>query len=223
MFFWGLIIGGLSASLAMYVFLLALQLRAERNNQYKRDQAKAKAALRRKEAEVIERHDEFVYYDSTRAHSCFFRALFCPHYGKITSERVDYSHRLPFPSWRRGCGCFPAPSYLQRVLAWPWARKVQSFDIKHDDGSWSVADVELEQGCVDFLCNTGTVVLHVPLDRADASMRAALEAEEGAKTAERGAAQSKFVTLPVRSVDNPTDVFDDLSYKIRKNKEEGRR
>ena len=103
------------------------------------------------------------------------------------------------------------------------SKRMFFWGIKHDDGSWSVADVELEQGCVDFLCNTGTVVLHVPLDRADASMRTALEAEEGARTAQRGAGQSKFVTIPVRSVDNPTDVFDDLSYKIRKNKEEGRR
>ena len=62
-----------------------------------------------------------------------------------------------------------------------------------------------------------------PRQEAIDAYYAALEAEEGARTAERGAAQSKFVTLPVRSVDNPTDVFDDLSYKIRKNKEEGRR
>ena len=61
MFFWGLIIGGLTASLLMFLFLLALQLRAEQNNEYKKDMAQKKAALRRKEASVLERHDEFIY------------------------------------------------------------------------------------------------------------------------------------------------------------------
>ena len=141
-------------------------------------------------------------------------------------------------------GACPTVSYLRKVLAWPWARKVQSTDIKHDNGTWNVADIELEQGknkikppgdahmviltafhnpisrsirwftthkgCVDFICNTGTLCLHVPRERADASMQSAAVADD---------ASSFFVTLNVKSVDNPTDVFDDLSYKIRKNKQ----
>ena len=43
---------------------------------------------------ILERHNEFVYYDAGSMQSRLFRFLCCPHYGKITSERILYSQEV---------------------------------------------------------------------------------------------------------------------------------
>jgi hypothetical protein len=156
-FFWGLILGFLASALFMYVYLLIQQLQAQKSDKYAEEMAERKRALRRKEMEVLERHDEFVYYDAAAQHSFCFKFLFCPHYGKITSERILYSEQTVYPVWESSCCCSFVPSlkYLKAVLAWPWAKKVQSMDID------SVIDVGVEQSCMGYVTSSGTVVLDV--------------------------------------------------------------
>ena len=83
----------------------------------------------------LQAHQEFVYYDASTAQSTFFKLLCCPHYGKITSERVIYSEKVLFPKF--SCSC----EYLKKVVAYPWAKKVHSMDVEH------VTDVTVEQSC----------------------------------------------------------------------------
>ena len=97
--------------------------------------AEKRAALRRQEMMKLQAHQEFVYYDAANSHTCCFKFLCCPHYGKITSERVIYSEQLLFPSF--ACSC----DYLKRVISYPWAKKVHSMDVEH------VTDVSVEQSC----------------------------------------------------------------------------
>ena len=154
-FFWGLMIGTCFSAFIMWSYLFYLQLKSESSSNYEKDMSAKKEALRRKEQEIFERHDEFVYYDAAKQHSQCFRFLCCPHYGKITSERILYSEQLPYPTFETGfcCGC--SFTYFATVLAWPWAKRVQSMDI---DG---VTDVGVDQSCMGFVTNTGAVVINV--------------------------------------------------------------
>jgi len=161
-FFWGLMLGSCASAFLMWSFLVYRQLQQEGSSKYERDMAAKKEALRRKEQETFERHDEFVYYDAAEHHAACFRLLCCPHYGKITSERILYSEQTPFPAWQRGC-CFGCSfKYFAAVLAWPWAKRVQSMDID------SVTDVGVDQSCLGYMTNTGTVIVNV-VAHADAS------------------------------------------------------
>jgi len=166
-FFWGLMIGSCASAFAMWLYLLYLQVKSQSGSKYETDMAAKKEALRRKEQEVFERHDEFVYYDAAQQQSQCYRFLCCPDYGKITSERILYSEQVPVPGWEVGfcCGC--SFKYVVSMLAWPWAKRVQSVDI---DG---VSDVGVEQSCMGYVTNTGTVVINV-LSHSDTS---AIEAQ----------------------------------------------
>jgi hypothetical protein len=63
-----------------------------RNNPFKEHIKKWRELMRMREQEQMQRHKEFVYYDSvTAAPSGCYSFWCCPHYGKITSERVIYS------------------------------------------------------------------------------------------------------------------------------------
>lgn len=113
---------------------------------------------------MFERHDEFVYYDAAKQHSCLFKFLYCPHYGKITSERIIYSEQTLFPTFESSSclSCLPSFGFLKAACAWPWAKKVQSMDID------TVLDAGVEQSCIGYVNNSGTVVISVNA-RADAS------------------------------------------------------
>jgi hypothetical protein len=63
-FFWGLMLGSCASAFLMWSFLVYRQLQQEGSSKYERDMAAKKEALRRKEQETFERHDEFVYYDA---------------------------------------------------------------------------------------------------------------------------------------------------------------
>lgn len=124
------------------------------------------------EAEKLQAHDEFVYYDSARSHTSAFRCLCCPHDGKITSERILYSAQKPFP--RLDCsqgGICAFPKWLCEVLGWPWvswlrpcsvvsvfvlfltsasleqSKKKEQVDIDH------VTDVTVEQSCTEVFAH----------------------------------------------------------------------
>ena len=92
--------------------------------------------IRKREQEKIEMHDEIIYYDAGTAHSNCFSFFCCPHYGKITSERVIYSAQPP-PKTRnllkRLVACFDISAL--------WKRKVETMDIDH------LLDVGVAQAC----------------------------------------------------------------------------
>ena len=139
----------------MWLVLLYLQQMSDSRSKYEKDMAAKKEVLRRKEQEVFERHDEFVYYDAANQQSQCFRLLCCPHYGKITSERILYSEQVPVPAWEYGF-CFGCSfNYALSMLVRPWAKRVQSTDID------SVTDVGVEQSCMDYVTGTGSIVINV--------------------------------------------------------------
>jgi hypothetical protein len=67
-------------------------------------------------------HHEFVYYDAGREQGRCYRLLCCPHYGKITSERVLYSKMVgeDFSLWK--------PSTWLTFVTRCWNHDVQSLD-----------------------------------------------------------------------------------------------
>lgn len=94
---------------------------------------------------MIERHDEFVYYDAAREHGRMYQLLCCPSYGKITSKRIIYSAPNPvdlgipcIPEWVTGC----------------WCKKIETMDYRLID------DVSVEQTFMDFISGSGTVKVH---------------------------------------------------------------
>jgi len=163
LFMWGIFVGGLGAGFLVFLFLLYKQMQQEMANGENKELAEKRAALRRQEMMRLQAHQEFVYYDASTAQSTFFKLLCCPHYGKITSERVIYSEKVLFPKF--SCSC----EYLKKVVAYPWAKKVHSMDVEH------VTDVTVEQSCTEYLSNSGTILLSVN-GAADAS------AVDGART-----------------------------------------
>ena len=101
-------------------------------------------------------HHEFVYYDAGREHGYCYRMCCCPHYGKITSERVLYSQLTPlrFDPWRPATWC--------KFLLQCWNHQVESLDYDF------VYDVSVDQKFHEFCTNTGTVIIHIK-GNADAS------------------------------------------------------
>lgn len=172
-YFFGVFLGSVGFGGFMYIFLVIKEMK----DPYKEDQARRKEAKRRMEAEKLQDHDEFVYYDSARGHSSAFRCLCCPHDGKITSERILYSAQQPFPILE--CTCRDAnknlscraltkslvrfPAWLCEVIGWPWSKRKEMIDIDH------VTDVTVDQSCTEFCLDVGTVVIHCHAN-ADESM-----------------------------------------------------
>ena len=67
-------------------------------------------------------HHEFVYYDAGREQGRCYRLFCCPHYGKITSERVLYSKMVgeDFSLWK--------PRTWLTFITRCWNHDVQSLD-----------------------------------------------------------------------------------------------
>ena len=67
-------------------------------------------------------HHEFVYYDAGREQGRCYRLFCCPHYGKITSERVLYSKMVgeDFSLWK--------PRTWLTFVTRCWNHDVQSLD-----------------------------------------------------------------------------------------------
>jgi hypothetical protein len=155
---WGLLcgcsFGALSVSLVM-----CLSVYCNRDARWKAAQAARVEALRRKEQEIIERHDEFVYYDAMRGQNRVCKFCCCLHYGKITSERIIYSANPTWPAkikccapktWSRCCSL----AFVRRLICGCWERDVQALDYD------LIFDISVDQKFYQCFCNTGTVVLH---------------------------------------------------------------
>ena len=71
---WGLLVGCTFGAMSVSV-VMCLYIYCNRDARWKAAQAARLEALRRKEQEIIERHDEFVYYDASRGQSRICRAL----------------------------------------------------------------------------------------------------------------------------------------------------
>jgi len=133
------------AALAIGVMSI-LTIRHYLNDPFQEHVRTMREIVRRKEQERIEKHEEHIYYDAEQSQSCCFKFCCCPHYGKITSERVIYS-AVP-DSMRCCCGLCSLPACFNR--------KVESLDIEH------VLDVGVRQSCRDALfSDTGDVLLHI--------------------------------------------------------------
>mmetsp|Transcript_8577 Transcript_8577/g.15851 ORF Transcript_8577/g.15851 Transcript_8577/m.15851 type:complete len:389 (+) Transcript_8577:224-1390(+) len=150
---WGLLIGALSGCLILFTILY---VNYYMNNKFDKEQAARREALRRKEQQTLERHDEFVYYDGAREQGFCYRLICCPHFGKITSERVIYSHdgEKYWECTFRG---------FKSILTSCWTKQVEQMDYD------LVLDVTVEQTCKQMCLGVGTVVLHCE-SAADVSM-----------------------------------------------------
>ena len=142
---WGLLLG----AAAGFIALASFQIFENRtNNQYRKEADERRAALRRQEQiENEEKHKEYIYYDAATEQGLIYRLLCCPHFGKITSERIIYSAHIP-PTWDW--------SYkgITSVIFYFWRKKVDQVDYD------LVLDVGVEQSCNQYLTNVGTVVIH---------------------------------------------------------------
>ena len=121
---WGLMIGGCGGFIlaAMYLYLNAYSNQAYR----KEADAKREAMRRQEQMEQEEKHKEFVYYDASTSHSLIFRFLCCPHFGKITSERIIYSDYVR-SEWK----ATTVQEYCASVFHWIasfWWKKVEQID-----------------------------------------------------------------------------------------------
>ena len=153
---WGLLSGSCFGALLVAMgqcFLIVCR----RGNRWRDEQKRKKEMLRRKEMEMIERHDEFVYYDAMTQQSYLRRCLCCPHYGKITSERIIYSeavHVGPMPSCCWLCKPREVFRWVQRLLCKQWNKEVEQIDYD------VVLDVSVDQTWTQYCLNTGSVTLH---------------------------------------------------------------
>ena len=141
---WGFFIGGFGGFIGV---ALALYLQGEGMDAFERQNDRRREAQRRLEAEKFEKHEEYVYYDASREQSCFYKFLCCPHYGKITSERILYSAPVQTNNEVSFANCL-------RKMLFPWNKKVEQLDYDY------VVDAGVEQSCDQFLTNTGTVILY---------------------------------------------------------------
>ena len=172
--FYGTMVGGLGVA-AYMCFRISLD---GKDKDFKKKLEEQREALRRKESEVMERHNEVIYYDAGRTQSGLYKILCCPHFGKITSERIIYSRNKPW-TWDwwcpdticwipcgcvwRNAGWFPTQEAVYSILCSVWTKEVESLDYD------LVMDVSVEQECTEFCCNTGTVVIHTAAN-ADVSI-----------------------------------------------------
>lgn len=156
---WGLLCGTTFGCMAVSVTML-IYIYCNKDARWKAAQAARLEALRRKEQEIMERHDEFVYYDARRGQSRCCKALCCLHYGKITSERIIYSANPSWPArgpkcchvstWGRCCSF----KFLRRLCCGALERDVQALDYD------LIFDISVYQSFYQCCCNTGTIVLH---------------------------------------------------------------
>ena len=125
---------------------------------------KKREAVRRKENEKIESHLEMIYYDAGREHSWLYRMLCCPHFGKITSERVIYSRNKP-KTWEWWCPNMckwwcpnhrwcPTAQTVTGLFCACWNKEIQQMDYD------LVMDVTVEQSFAQNCLNTGTGIIH---------------------------------------------------------------
>ncbi|GAB5358962.1 hypothetical protein AAMO2058_000504100 [Amorphochlora amoebiformis] len=150
---WGLLIGSVFGSIAIFG---TLYINYYLNSKFDKEINAKREALRRKEQETIERHDEFVYYDGATEQGFCYRLLLCPHFGKITSERIIYSTEGE-RYWE--CSC----KGLWSIITACWSKQVEQMDYD------MVLDVSVEQSCTQTCLGIGTVVLHCE-SVADVSM-----------------------------------------------------
>jgi hypothetical protein len=171
----GLIYGTIGGAIGVGGYL-CFQIQLHKDGDFKKQLEKKREALRRKEEEAIERHNEVVYYDAGREQSWLYRICCCPHFGKITSERVIYSRNKPKTCdwycwekpncWPNSCWCFgtwwvshfgnwlPTFATITDFFCSCWTKEVESMDYD------LVMDVSVEQQCQSFCSNTGTVIIH---------------------------------------------------------------
>ena len=121
-----------------------------KNGRFQKALDAEKEALRRKEQSILERHDEFVYYDAARAQSRCYRIFCCSHYGKITSERIIYSNFMQPGPFKRGERC----KWFLRYLQGFFVKDVESLDYDY------VLDVSVDQSCFEQISNVGNIQLH---------------------------------------------------------------
>lgn len=145
---WGLLVGTAfgSASVALYQ---CAYVYCNKNARWAHENEARREALRRKEAEAIERHDEFVYYDAAVSHGKCMNLFCCLHWGKITTERIVYSTRAPWPAF----SCC-SKDWWWRMTCGRYARKTDTIDYD------LVLDVSVEQSCLQKLLGHGTVIMH---------------------------------------------------------------
>lgn len=130
----------------MMAFYKYLENRSDQS--FRKEADDRRMAMRRQEQlENEERHKEYIYYDAATEQGCIYKLLCCPHFGKITSERIIYSaHNRP----KLKCNL---KSILGYIFSF-WRKKVDQIDYD------LVLDVGVEQSCSQFLTNTGTVIIH---------------------------------------------------------------
>ena len=146
MVLWGIFAGGIFGfiSTGLYEYLDSDSIR-----QYRKEVEARREALRRYEQlKNEEQHNEYVYYDAASSQGFLYKLLCMPHYGKITSERIIYSAHIPV-NWSLTLeGLFSFIFYY-------WRKKVEQIDYD------LVLDVGVEQGCHQYLTDTGSIILHV--------------------------------------------------------------
>jgi hypothetical protein len=152
LFMFGTVGGAFLVGLVMVLYLYFNKSAAfHRNIEARRE------ALRRREMNLMEVHHEFVYYDAGRELGRCYRLFCCPHYGKITSERVIYSR----VDKRDDFNLFKPKTWLATFTRC-WNHDVQSLDYDF------VYDVSVDQRFHEFCTDTGTVIIHIK-GNADAS------------------------------------------------------
>jgi len=140
----GIFSGGFMGIVIMTCLQGAMMYRAEARDPFQMAMNQRKETMRRMEQEAMERHDEFVYYDSFKEHSRAFTLCCCPSYGKITSRRIIYSQPNPMD-----IACLPT-----WLTGW-WCKRAETMDYRLID------DVSVEQSCSDFFSGAGTIIVHI--------------------------------------------------------------
>ena len=156
---WGLLLGCTLVSMSVSVVML-IWIYCNSDARWKAAQAARVEALRRKEQEMIERHDEFVYYDARRSQNRCCKCILCFHYGKITSERIIYSANPPWPangpklcSPKTWCRFFSF-AVIRRCMCGGFERDVEALDYD------LIFDISVVQRFYQCATNTGSVVIH---------------------------------------------------------------
>ncbi len=157
---WGLLLGTTFGAMVVST-VMACWIFCNKDARWKAEQAARLEALRRKEQEMIERHDEFVYYDARRGQNRCCKTLCCFHYGKITSERIIYSANPAWPpngprvcapsSWCRGACRF---AFVRRLCCGGLEREVEALDYD------LIFDISVDQKFYQCCTNTGSIIIH---------------------------------------------------------------
>jgi hypothetical protein len=168
---YGLIYGTAAGGLGVAAYLVFYIL-FHKDGTFKKELEQKREALRRKEAEAMERHDEVIYYDAGREQTFLYRIFCCPHFGKITTKRIIYSRSKPptyeywYPfkkyccaCWLSWCVCTEKFKFWKFITVYTYftscfVKEVESLDYD------LVMDVSVEQKCAQFLSDEGTVVIH---------------------------------------------------------------